>query len=635
MCVAVALIVSKCYIDADYKNDLREIMHRWIKYYRIRGLLLLTLAFLLGGAAAEIPTAAQNSGTARERVFIALNVDTLPEPQLSAAAVNEQRALIQAAQAVVPLLLGPNATARVRIRYQTLPYLVAEIDPATQARLLASPLVREITPDPLYKLQIESPAPALTSSANLVVGAPEAWANGFDGRGQSVAVIDTGVDRNHPALAGRVVFEGCFTNNDCAGGTDVVIGAGAAQPFACSQCAHGTHVAGIIAGRDGNFSGVAPGANIVALNAFTLFGDDDGDDDLEDDDIADDPFCGNGPALCTGSYISDQVLALEYVYLYRNIYNIAAVNMSLGSPNTFGAVCDNVPGVYQPFLDMVATLRLVDVAVIAASGNSSDSDGMSSPACFSQVISVGAVNDGDGVAGFSNATDFLDLLAPGVGITSSMPGGVYGTMNGTSMATPYVSGTWAIMRQIYPSLTLDETLDRFKRTGRLVNDARNGLTFPRLQVNALIREALGYPYIPPGLTNAFVTRRDFEQVLLAQSAGDVVPLGVRFIGRQLEITVNSGGVEVVAMVRLWSEDGTITFAVESQQRLDGASLSTATRTRVSDALPAILVATFDTILESPCFDESFDADIVYIDDLSLLRIYGTPAISCPAITPNG
>lgn len=602
-------------------------MHRSIRRYTIMLLLVLVAAVV---PATDFPvtgvtTMAQTDVTTRERVFIALNVDTLPEPQLNTAAVDRQRALIRSAQSIVPLLLGPYSQSEIQIRYRTLPYVVAKVDAMTQARLLASPLVRDIFADTLVRPQIDAPAPALTSSANLVVGAPEAWANGFDGRGQSVAVIDTGIDSTHPALAGKVVYEACYTENDCAGEQDAVIGSGAGQPFDCPGCGHGTHVAGIIAGRDGNFSGVAPGANIMSFNTFTLFGDGDPGDDGS--------FCGNGPSPCPGSYVGDQVLALEAVYLNRNTYNVAAVNMSLGSFTTYNAVCD---GSISPlFLDIVNTLRMVDIPVIAASGNSADPEGVSSPACGSQVISVGAVNDVDVVANFSNATTFLDLLAPGVNITSSMPGGIYGTMSGTSMATPYVAGTWAIMRQIYPVLTLDETLDRFKRTGRFVTDGRNGLTFPRLQVNALIREALGYPYIPPGLTNAFITRRDFETALLRNTAQDMTPLAARFIGRQIEVVLDDGGAEVVAMVRLWSENGTITFNVESVQQSGGAAVDAVNRERVSDALMELLVATFDDILESPCFDEDFDADIAYIDDLGLLRIYGTPAISCPAVRPNG
>lgn len=588
-------------------------------------ILLLLMSALTIFVGAPVHTAHAQITPVRQRVIVRLNIDSVPEPLLSDTAVAAQRDAIQSAQALTSILLGPLYNADIRIRFQTQPYIVIEIDAAARARLNNSALVRQIVDDiPMPLLTVDA-APAATTTANTFIGAPEAWANGFDGRGQTVAIIDTGVDRTHPALDdNKVVFEGCFTDGDCTGRMDAIIGTGVAQPFGCENCDHGTHVAGITAGKDGDFSGVAPGANIAAMNAFSLFGEEGSSDGF---------YCGNSPRPCVLSYPSDQAVALEVIYLYRNDYNIVAINMSLGSNDTFSTACDMT--LNSVFFDMINALYLVNIPIIAASGNGGDTSGISSPGCGTKVVSVGAVNNADVVINFSNSASILDLLAPGSSITSSVPGGGYDVKSGTSMAAPYVAGTWAIMRQTYPNLSLEDILLRFKRTGRLITDNRNGQTFPRIQVNALIREALGYPYIPPGLTNAFVTRRDFESVLLNHPAEGVMPLGVRFIGRQFEIAATYNNVEVAAMIRPWSEEGTVYFAVESQQRTDGKTLSSSTRQHINDALPNILVATFDSILESDCFAADFDTEIIYIDDLGLLRIYGTPDIACPPVQPNG
>ncbi len=592
---------------------------------KVRGTFyLLIFSALAMFAFAPNDVTAQSSST--ERVILRLNVDTVPEPLLSDTSATAQRSTIQNAQTLASFVIAPLPNARVRTRFETLPYLVVEVDAATRSRLENSPLVRSIEDDIPIPLSIDRTAPAQTSSANLFVGAQEAWSYGFDGSGQTVGIIDTGVDNMHPALAGKVIFEGCFTDGDCVEGLDAVLGPDVALPFECDDCDHGTHVAGIVAGKDGDFSGVAPGASIAAMNAFSLFGEAGSNDASMCETF-------NLDAPCTLSYTSHQVFALEVLYLYRNDYNIAAVNMSLGGSGAYSSTCDN--SLTSVFLDAVEALRLVDIPVIAASGNGSSSTGIALPACASNIISVGAVNNIDVVLRFSNSAAILDLLAPGNAITSSLPGGGYGMKWGTSMATPYVSGTWAIMRQTYPNLDLDDILLRLKRTGRIVTDSRNNLEFPRIQVNALIREALGYPYIPPGLTNAFVTRRDFETVLLQQAQGGVSPTGARFIGRQIEILVEASDVEVAVMIRPWSEEGTISFAVISQERTDGSTLNQTTRNLIGDVLPEILVATFDTILSSDCFAANFDADVIYIDDLGLLRIYGTPDVSCPPYQPNG
>jgi hypothetical protein len=229
-------------------------------------------------------------------------------------------------------------------------------------------------------------------------------------------------------------------------------------------------VAGIAAG-DGNGTsniGVARDANIIAIQVFTLFTDLDG----------------------AYTYSSDQISGLERVHALRNDFNIAAVNMSLGG-GQYNSPCNS-----DPRKAIIDTLRADGIATIVASGNDYFRDSISAPACISSAISVGATTDFDTVASFSNIASFIDLLAPGVSITSSVPGGGTTAWSGTSMATPHVAGAWAVVKSYKPDATIDEVLAVFKSTGTLVDDNRPDGTvqdIPRIHVDLAINALNGPP----------------------------------------------------------------------------------------------------------------------------------------------
>ena len=183
---------------------------------------------------------------------------------------------------------------------------------------------------------------------------------------------------------------------------------------------------------------------------------------------------------CVLSYTSDQMKALERVLeLYQNdpSLNIASINMSLGG-GSFNTVCDN-----QPLKPIIDQLKSVGIATIIASGNNGFSNSISAPACISSAISVGSTTKNDSVSSFSNSAAILDLLAPGSNIISSILNDGFAAKSGTSMATPHVAGAWALAKEKSPNATVQETLDVLKNTGSLVSDNRNGLTFPRIQLD--------------------------------------------------------------------------------------------------------------------------------------------------------
>jgi uncharacterized repeat protein (TIGR01451 family) len=227
-------------------------------------------------------------------------------------------------------------------------------------------------------------------------------------------------------------------------------------------------VASIAAGDNGgSIVGVAPDANIISLQIFSLFNNA--------------SYCG-GYSSCVLTFTSDQIAALERVYELRNTYNIASVNMSLGG-GQYATTCDS-----DGRKAAIDNLRAAGIATIVASGNNGYRDSMSAPACISSAISVGATDDGDNVAYFSNVAPFLDLLAPGVSIYAAVPGGA-GTKQGTSMATPHVTGAWALFKQAVPGASVDEALAAFQTGSVAVDDNRSGgveTDLARIHVNEAI-----------------------------------------------------------------------------------------------------------------------------------------------------
>jgi subtilisin family serine protease len=301
---------------------------------------------------------------------------------------------------------------------------------------------------------------------------------GFEGNGWAVAVLDTGVDKNHNFLSGKVVSEACYSTNNfiatslCPGGvsSSTATDSGLNCPLTTSGCKHGTHVAGIIAGKDftpngPGYNGVARGANIIAIQVFSQFTD----------------LCTSFglPSPCALSYPSDQMLGLERVYALRSTHNIAAANMSLGG-GEYASNCDGDS--LKPIID---NLRAADIATVIASGNSAFTNAMGTPACISTAISVGATCDSatagrgctavDDIPNYSNIASFISLLAPGSLISSSTPGtNTFESWHGTSMAAPHVAGAWALMKQQDPGATVSTILAALQDTGTVVDDLRSG-----------------------------------------------------------------------------------------------------------------------------------------------------------------
>lgn len=308
--------------------------------------------------------------------------------------------------------------------------------------------------------------PTLDLSAEQV-NVPGALAVGLSGNGQAVAILDTGVQAAHPFFGGRVVAEACFSLNQCPGATaGPQIGPGTGAPCTTNnRCDHGTHVAGIAAGLNNTMSGVARGANIIAINVFSQSNNPN--------------VCGTNPVPCIVAWTGDIIDGLDQVLLLTNQMNVAAVNLSLGGGPVNTGFCNNqIPA----FTTAVNNLRNLGVATAIASGNDGFDNGVSFPACIQNAITVGNVTDNDAVAASSNSGPQVDLMAPGTNINSSVLNGAYANKSGTSMATPHVAGAFAVMRQRFPNDPVATLEQRLENTGVLVTDTAAGMTRPRLRL---------------------------------------------------------------------------------------------------------------------------------------------------------
>jgi subtilisin family serine protease len=267
----------------------------------------------------------------------------------------------------------------------------------------------------------------------------------YRGQGVYTVIIDTGVEASHPFFQNRVALEACFAAL-CPNGKNQQVGPGAAKPVHW----HGTHVSGIVAGYNSSFYGVAPESNIIAINVFDATG---------------------------AAYDDDITRALNWVLSISDTYNIAAINMSLGGNITYLTTCDD----YVPSMTTaIENLRAKNIATVIAAGNNY-SHGMSAPACISSSVSVAAVYTGTStITNFSNISKYTTIAAPGYAINSSKTSSTYGTASGTSMATPFVVGAFAVYRSKFGVQSVSKVVSDFKSTTKTAYDSYARITIPRL-----------------------------------------------------------------------------------------------------------------------------------------------------------
>ncbi len=426
----------------------------------------------------DLDAALEQSG--RVRIIVGLRVASQRKPA-SDTALQER---VASAQDRLLRRLSGHALGDVkRLRFHH--FMAMAVDRAALAAVLADPEVDSVAEDrPRYPSLYDTP---------FITRADKAWSAGFRGAGQAVAIVDTGIDSAHPFFTGKVLAEACFSHavgsrhsSYCphapasTPGQQIGPGAAAYCPDVALGCWHGTHVAGIAAGRLGvltpSTGGIAPDAAIIAVQVF------------QRDCSA--SSSSSGSCQIT-AFDSDILAGLEYVYSLRNSYSIAAVNLSLGSDPVSGT-CDNE----QPAMtSIVNSLRDAGIATVVAAGNAADLNATDYPGCISLAVSVGATTKQNVVASWSDTSPLLSLLAPGDAVTSAYPGSRFAVASGTSMATAHVTGAFAVLKSAKPAATVSELLADLQNGGLPVADVRSGIVKPLIQIGGASAEPGALDYV--------------------------------------------------------------------------------------------------------------------------------------------
>ncbi|MEV0094982.1 S8 family serine peptidase [Streptomyces sp. NPDC050738] len=283
--------------------------------------------------------------------------------------------------------------------------------------------------DGIAKVWLDGKVTADMAESNAQIGTPKAWEAGLTGKGVKVAVLDTGIDADHPDLKGRVSDSKSFIE-----GEDVA-----------DRNGHGTHTASTVGGSgaasDGKEKGVAPDADLAV-----------------------------GKVLSNEGSGSESQIIAGMEWASRDI-DAKVISMSLGSQEASDGT--------DPMAQAVNTLSQETGALfVIAAGNVGAPTSIGSPGAADDALTVGAVDSADEAAYFTSAGPRLgdnalkpDVSAPGVDILAARSSlvsgdGAYTTMSGTSMATPHVAGVAALLAQQHPDWGWRELKDALMSTSK-------------------------------------------------------------------------------------------------------------------------------------------------------------------------
>lgn len=353
-------------------------------------------------------------------------------------------------------------------RYRSTYGFSAYADAESIAALAAHKDVGYVYEMPVYQLT-DAQAHALTNTDN-------AHNAGFTGNGTTIAIIDDGIDHNNAAFGGQ----NAWPNDKILGGRDFADNDNNPR-VDCNNQTHGTSVAGVAAGNGGGVVGTAPDANIVFLKVQSA-------------------------GLCGTPWIDGDIpAAIDWAVDNRNNFDppIRIISMSFGGGSNTAA-CPNIPE-----NNALVAARNAGMLVFASSGNDANSNGMGSPACHPDALSVGATYDAnvgsrnyfpcsdsttaaDQITCYSNSDTFLDFLAPAhCALTAATNAANNTCFGGTSSATPYIAGAAATLYSKNHGLTRNTAIFALDWGGDNITDGRNGVTTPRVDTNGALGSITG------------------------------------------------------------------------------------------------------------------------------------------------
>jgi len=331
----------------------------------------------------------------------------------------------------------------------------------------------KIKNNPNYIVEKSREFNAMLENSIPQVNADEVWPmlqnqTNITGTGQTVCIIDSGVNYSHPNLGGgygnnidfsyTVIGGYDFCANDDVGCTGED-----ADPM--DVFGHGTHVTGIITSNDSTRKGVAPDTKIIMIKAMNA--------------------TGRGTS-------SDLISGIEWCTNNKSKFNISVISMSLGDSSEENTYCDSLSTSVTTAIHNAITQN---ITVVISTGNTQTGNGISWPACTSGVIPVGSVHQDDSTINYQRG-DLYQIIAPGGGeiptteyiySTYQINEGFVGR-KGTSMAAPHVAGAVAILNQFYnlqtgQNMTNATVKAALNQTRKWLDDTSDsGNFFPRLDV---------------------------------------------------------------------------------------------------------------------------------------------------------
>lgn len=464
------------------------------------------------GAAPRVDAGVWHALSGSERISVVATLsgrDTLPRvapSRASARSASGRGQALRALRSEIALRQGRVLEAlgagefELLYRYAVVPALALRASRAAVERLATHADVSEVARDGVMQLQLAESVPLLR--ADLLESPGFGGSRSVTGGGVRVALLDSGIDTDHPDLAADLVGQRCLLAGAQALGYP---GCPPPPDVAQDDIGHGTAVAGVVTG-DGNLAprGVAPDAEILAYKVCTL--------------------AGSG-GVCS---VADWLAALSDII--DNEPEVRLVNMSFGIPILHTGYCDSdatLPPEFQRVLasQTFGVLRALGVATFVSSGNQAQqtlgvwTDGVSYPACLADAVSVGAVysaNEGfrawsncvdgstssDQVACYSQSAPTLDLLGPGACCTATtgLGGTTLPSFSGTSSASAHATGSAALLLECDPGLTPDELEFLLASRGTPIYDprfARSGSRVDPLAACELACAGEIAPEIPP------------------------------------------------------------------------------------------------------------------------------------------